>query len=206
MVVNFESVTSLHNWVGQNVDHSFSSFELALIWYCNGPDFQYSLFLCEIYHFTHMAYDAAHMCQAHCSFDISHHLDPLFNTGLVQCCKWLDRKHKCHLFCGPCWHVPASVTVNICMSAQMLRTRCTSCRHIDLSALFYTTGVSLFLVLIGILLSNKCSHWLHAKGFGEFVMQSLPRIVLCLPKLLIFWARDCSALKAAESCVCHGYL
>lgn len=69
----------------------------------------------------------------------------------------------------------------------------------------YTTGFSLFLVLIGILLSNKCSHWLCTKGFGEYVMLRLPRIVLFMPELLKFRARDCNALRAAKYCVCQGY-
>lgn len=203
VVVNFETVASLHNWVGQNVGHSLSSFESAHIWYCSGPDFQ----LWEIYDFTHMAYDAAHMFQAHCSLYVSPPSWPsIFNTGLVQYCKWQDGIHKCHLFCSFCVHVPASVTVNICMNEQMSKTSCTSCRRMYLSASFYTTCVSQFLVLIGILLSNKCSHWLCTKGFGEYVMQSLPRIVLFMPELLKFRARDCRAPRAAKYCVCQGYL
>lgn len=151
--------------MGQNVGHSFISFESAIIWYCSGPDFQNSLF-CVKYITLHTWCMTWCTCASHIAPLISHHLDPLFNTGLVQCCKWLDRRHKCHLFCGLYWHVPASLTVNICMSALMPRTRCTSCRRTYLSALFHSTGVSLFSLLIGILLSNKCSHWLCAKGFG----------------------------------------
>ncbi len=146
-------------------------------------------------------------CASHIAPLISHHLDPLFNTGLVQCCKWLDRRHKCHLFCGLYWHVPASLTVNICMSALMPRTRCTSCRRTYLSALFHSTCISLCSrFLLASCWATSAAIGCALKGSGEFVMQSLPRIVLCVPKLLIFRARDCSALRAAKYCVCQGYL